>query len=89
MPIFPALDASFRTPIGYPAPDGLQAPAPRRVDTQWPGVAVSPSGRVYMSAYAADVVSPWQTCASAPPPPVGRIECDQLNGYIHNAGLSY
>ena len=67
VPIFPALDASTRTAIGYPVtqPDGstLSAPAPRRVDTQWPGVAISPSGRVYMSAYGADVVSPWQTCA--------------------------
>ncbi len=88
-PIFPALDASTQTPAGYPAPDGLTAPAPRRVDTQWPGVAVSPSGTVYMSAYAADVVSPWQTCASGPVPPVGRIECDQLDGYIHNARLDY
>jgi hypothetical protein len=88
-PIFPALDASTRTAVGYPAPDGLNAPAPRRVDTQWPGVAISPSGTVYMSAYAADVVSPWQTCASGPVPPVGRIACDQLGGYIHNARLDY
>jgi hypothetical protein len=93
VPILPALDASNRTPDGYPVtqPDGstLTAPAPRRVDTQWPGVAVSPSGRVYMSAYAADVVSPWQTCASAPPPPEGRINCTTLGNYIHNARLDY
>jgi hypothetical protein len=88
VPIFAALDASNRTADGYPA-GGLSAPAPRRVDTFWPSVAISPSGRVYMSAYAADVVSPWQTCASAPVPPVGRIECDQLGGYIHNARLDY
>jgi len=93
-PIFPALDASNRTAIGYPVtqPDGstLNAPTPaRRVDTQWPGVAVSPSGRVYMSAYGADVVSPWQTCASGPVPPVGRIACDTLGDYIHNARLDY
>ncbi|HSC48680.1 MAG TPA: sialidase family protein [Gaiellaceae bacterium] len=92
-PIFPALDASTRTPIGYPAtsPDGstLNAPAARRVDTQWPGVAVSPSGRVYMSAYGADVVSPWQTCAAGPPPPEGRINCTTLGSYIHNARLDY
>jgi hypothetical protein len=91
--IFPALDASTRTPIGYPVtqPDAstLNAPAPRRVDTQWPGIAISPSGRVYMSAYAADVVSPWQTCASAPPPPEGRINCNELGNYIHNARLDY
>jgi len=89
VPIFPALDASNRTAVGYPAPDGLPAPTLRRVDTQWPGVAISPSGTVYMSAYGADTVSPWQTCASAPPPPRGRIECDALNGYIHNARLNY
>lgn len=86
--IFPALDASTRTAVGYPA-DGLAAPAARRVDTLWPGVAVSPSGVVYMSAYAADTVSPWQTCASGPVPPVGRIACDTLDGYIHNARLNY
>ena len=87
--IFPTLDASNRTSAGYPAPDGLNAPAPRRVDTLWPGVAVSPSGMVYMSAYAADTVSPWQVCASGPVPPVGRITCDTLDGYIHNARLNY
>jgi len=38
-----------------------------------PGVAVSPAAVVY----GADVVSPWQTCASGPPPPVGRITCDE------------
>jgi hypothetical protein len=86
--IFAALDASNRTAIGYPA-GGLTAPAARRVDTFWPAVAISPSGRVYMSAYAADVVSPWQTCASGPPPPVGRITCDVLGTYIHNARLDY
>jgi hypothetical protein len=89
MTIFPALDTSTRIADGYPAPDGLNAPAARRVDTLWPGVAVSPSGRVYMSAYAADTVSPWQVCASGPVPPVGRITCDTLGGYIHNARLNY
>ena len=89
MPIFSSLNGSDRTAIGYPAPDGLAAPASRRVDTLWPGVAVSSLGRVYMSAYAADVVSPWQTCASGPVPPVGRIACDTLGGYTHNARLNY
>ena len=93
-PIFPVLDAATRTPDGYPVtqPDGsgtLNAPAARRVDTQWPGVAVSPSGAVYMSAYGADVVSPWQTCANAPPPPEGRINCLALGNYINNARLDY
>jgi hypothetical protein len=93
VPIFPTLDASTRTAVGYPVtqPGGgaLDAPAVRRVDTQWPGVAISQSGRVYMSAYGADVVSPWQTCASGPAPPVGRIACDTLGNYIDNARLDY
>jgi len=93
VPIFPTLDASTQTAIGYPVaqPSGgtLSAPAARRVDTFWPAVAISPSGRVYMSAYAADVVSPWQTCAAGPLPPVGRIACDTLGDYIHNARLDY
>ncbi|HEY3312290.1 MAG TPA: sialidase family protein [Anaerolineales bacterium] len=88
VPIFPALDASNRTPVGYPA-GGLNAPAPRRVDTLWPGVAVSPSGRVYMSAYAADTISPWQTCAAPLAGAAGRIGCNTLDGYIHNARLNY
>ncbi len=46
---FPALDASSRTPAGYPVtqPDGtqMQEPAaPRRVDTFFPAVAISQSG---------------------------------------------
>jgi hypothetical protein len=105
VPIFPTLDASSRTAIGYPVTQPtpspgctgaqgcngstLDAPAARRVDTHWPGVAVSPSGRVYMSAYGADIVSPWQTCAAGPPPPEGRINCTTLGPYIHNARLDY
>ena len=93
-PVLPAVDAATRTAIGYPVtqPDGttLKAPSPRRVDTFWPGVAVSPSGRVYMSAYAADVVSPWQRCAKvATPTAVGRINCLTLDSYINNARLDY
>jgi hypothetical protein len=91
--VLPAVDASARTAIGYPVtqPDGttVNAPSSRRVDTFWPGVAVSPSGRVYMSAYAADVVSPWQTCAQPVAPPVGRINCLALGNYINNARLDY
>ncbi len=92
--IFPGLDASTRTAVGYPVtqPNGSTLNSPstaRRVDTLWPGVAISPSGTVYMSAYAADTVSPWQTCASGPPLPVGRITCTTLGNYIHNARLNY
>jgi hypothetical protein len=93
VPAFATQDASNRVPIGYPVtqPDGstLNAPAPRRVDTLFPAASISPSGRVYISAYAADVVSPWQTCAAGPVPPVGRITCDTLGNYIHNARLDY
>jgi hypothetical protein len=87
--IFPNLDAANRAKVGYPAP-GLTAGDTHRVDTLWPGVAVSPSGRVYMSAYAADVVSPWQTCAkAAKPTAVGRISCTTLGPYVNNARLDY
>ena len=91
---FPALDASHQNPVGYPVnqPDGSQliAPTPtHRVDTLFPALTSTPSGRVYISAYAADVVSPWQTCASGPAPPVGRITCDVLGNYINNARLDY
>jgi hypothetical protein len=89
---FPALDASNQTPVGYPVnqPDGNQLMAPtHRVDTLFPALTSTPSGHVYISAYAADVVSPWQTCASGPAPPVGRITCDVLGSYIHNARLDY
>jgi hypothetical protein len=91
-PIFPALDAQTRAAIGYDTlPHGVSlTPDTRRVDTFFPGVAVSPSGRVYMSAYAADVVSPWQTCAKpATPTAVGRIDCLELGPYINNARLDY
>ncbi len=88
VPIFPAINASNRTAVGYPA-GGLSAPAALRADTFWPGVAISPSGRVYMSSYAADVVSPWQTCATPDAGAAGRINCLELGPYIHNARLNY
>src|SRR5207245_4267243 len=84
VPIVPRLDASNRIidgpyPVSQPGGGMLNAPAPRRVDTFWPGVAISPSGRVYMSAYAADVVSPWQPCRRPDTPTSrGRINCLEL-----------
>ena len=89
--IFPTLDAANRTPVGYNTiPAGTLSPSIHRVDTFWPGVAISPSGRVYMSAYAADVVSPWRTCkTTATPTAVGRINCLTPDGYINNARLDY
>jgi hypothetical protein len=91
---FPALDASTRTAIGYPQvqPSGgtLNAATPRRVDTFFPAVAISSAGNVYMSSYAADVVSPWQRCAQPDKPTaVGRINCLLLDNYINNARLDY
>jgi hypothetical protein len=103
--MFPGLDAATRTVVGpYPVTQpnpctvsGTPTPCPplkpntRRVDTLWPSVAVSPDGtHVYMSAYAADVVSPWQTCAkNATPTAVGRINCLALGNYVNNARLDY
>jgi len=91
---FPAADASTQNPVGYPVtqPDGTTFGAPaaaRRVDTLFSAVSTSPDGKVYLSAYASDVISPWQTCAEGPPAPVGRIACDQLGPYVHNARLDY
>src|SRR3989454_580928 len=95
VPILTTLDGSNRVATGYPVtqPDGktkLNAPADRRVDSFWPAIGVTPSGNVYMSAYAADVVSPWQLCKSpATPTAVGRINCLALGNYTHNARLDY
>jgi hypothetical protein len=92
--VFPGRDASNQTAIGYPAtnPDGstLHAPStPHRVDTLFSAVAVAPSGRVYLSAYAADIVSPWQTCAKSASPSLSGTSCVTLGPYIHNARLDY
>src|SRR3989441_167428 len=94
VPILTVLDASTRMADGYPVtqPNGniLNAPAARRVDSFWPAVAASPSGKVYLSAYAGDVVSPWRTCAApATPVAVGRINCLALGPYINNTRLDY
>jgi hypothetical protein len=89
--MFPGLDSHSRTAVGYPMGTLTSPPSARRVDTLWPSVAVSPDGsHVYMSAYAADVVSPWQTCAQpASPTAVGRINCLTLDGWVNNARLDY
>jgi hypothetical protein len=89
----PVFAPGTQVPEGYPVtqPNGdtLDAPAARPVEQIFPAAAVAPNGRVYLSAYSADIVSPWQTCAAGPPPPVGRITCDTLGNYIHNARLDY
>jgi hypothetical protein len=93
VPAFPSVDASTRMAEGYPVaqPGGgtLNAPAARRVDTLFSAVAVSPSGRVYLSAYAADVVSPWQTCTTLGSPSLSGTNCKTLGNYINNARLDY
>lgn len=90
---FPSQDSSTRTAVGYPVtqPDGstLDAPTPRRVDTFFPALNVSPSGRVYISAYAADVVSPWQSCAAFASPRLSGENCKTLGPFIDNARLDY
>ena len=89
----PVFASATRTALGYPVtqPGGgtLNAPAPSPVEDVFPAVAVGPNGHVRLGAYRGDVVSPWQTCASGPPPPVGRITCDVLGNYIDNTRLDY
>lgn len=90
--VFPA---ATRTPIGYPVTqpssgEPLNAPSPAGpVEDVFPAVAVGPNGRVFFSAYRGDVVSPWQTCASANPAPESRINCLELGDYIDNTRLDY
>jgi hypothetical protein len=79
---------------GYPAdqPGGgtLNAPDPAGpVEDIFPAVAVGSDGQVVMGAYRGDYVSPWQTCAQAPAPPEGRINCTTLGDYIDNTRLDY
>lgn len=91
--VLPGVDASARTAIGYPVtqPNGsmLNAPASRRVDTLFPAVSVSANGSVYMSAYAADFVSPWQSCAMFGAPSLSGNNCKMLGPFINNARLDY
>lgn len=92
----PALNftAGNQTADGYPVtnPDKttLSAPSPTGpIEDVFPAVAVSANGKVFLSAYRGTYVSPWQTCAAGPAPPVGRIECDTLGNYINNTRLDY
>jgi hypothetical protein len=90
-PVFaPATQSAIGYPVTQPNGDTFNAPATAKpVEQIFPAAAVGPNGRVYLSAYSADAVSPWQTCAAGPPPPRGRITCDTLGNYIHNARLNY
>jgi hypothetical protein len=79
---------------GYPVtnPDGSTFTAPATagpIEDVFPAVAASANGKVYLGAYRATTVSPWQTCAAGPAPPPGRITCTTLGRYIHNARLDY
>jgi hypothetical protein len=79
---------------GYPVtqPDGSTFNAPAtagKIEDVFPAAAASANGRVYLGAYRATTVSPWQTCAAGPAPPPGRITCTTLGNYIHNARLDY
>jgi hypothetical protein len=101
-PVFPQAN---RIPIGYPVTqpspsagctaaqgcDGspLNAPDADPIDDVFPAVGVGPNGAVYIGAYRDDVVSPWQTCANEPAPPLGRITCPALGPYINNGRLDY
>jgi hypothetical protein len=90
----PVFAAGNRTADGYPVtnPDSttLNAPNPTGpIEDVFPAASASANGDVYLGAYRGDYVSPWQTCASGPPAPVGRITCDTLGNYIHNTRLDY
>jgi hypothetical protein len=79
---------------GYPVtnPDGSTLNAPSTaapIEDVFPSAAASGNGNVYLGAYRATTVSPWQTCAAGPLPPPGRITCTTLGPYRHNARLAY
>ena len=81
VPINRALDARNRTPIGYVAGTPI-APNVHRVDTFWPSISAPPAGTVYMSYYAADVVSPWCRARDA------AGNCVRTS-FVNNARLDY
>ena len=90
----PVFAGGSRTAQGYPVtnPDGSTLNAPSLtgpIEDVFPAAAVAANGDVYLAAYRGDYVSPWQTCASGPPPPVGRITCNTLGKYINNTRLDY
>jgi hypothetical protein len=91
----PVFASASRTAVGYPVtqPDGstLNAPSPLgAIEQIFPAAGVGPNGHLYLSAYSADTVSPWQTCkTTATPTAVGRINCLALGNYVDNARLDY
>jgi hypothetical protein len=90
----PVFAVGSRTPVGYPVKVKgktlISAPNPTGpIEDVFPAAAVSANGNVHLGAYRGTVVSPWQTCASGPPPPEGRINCTTLGDYINNTRLDY
>ncbi len=82
------------SPVGYPVsqPDGShpqRAARPGRSRTSSPPSTSRATGTSISAPTAGTVVSPWQTCASGPAPPVGRITCDTLGNYIDNTRLDF
>ncbi len=83
-----------RTAQGYPVTDPdstiLNEPATAwPIEDVFPAVGTSTTGAVYIGAYRGLIVSPWQTCADAPAPPLGRISCPTLGNYVDNTRLDY
>ena len=87
--------ASSRVAAGYPVTQPgpgnrtLDAPPSAAVEDIFPAVDVGNDGHVFFGSYRGGTVSPWQTCAAGPAPPVGRITCTTLGDYIHNTRLDY
>jgi hypothetical protein len=62
-PNFPAYSGVNRTPVDYEtitAADNL-TPSVHRVDEVFPAITTSPAGSVYIGAYVADTIEPFQT----------------------------
>ena len=89
----PVFTPGSRTAAGYPVtnPDAtvLNAPPAHPIEDIFPAVGTSSTGAVYIGAYRGSTVSPWQTCANPPDPPLGRITCPTLGNYIDNTRLDY
>lgn len=76
-----------RVAVGYSDATDIPAPSDAPADSVYPAVSVSPNGNVYLGAYLANVVSPWQTCAHYDPN--GSIHCVATGPYINNSKLNY
>ncbi len=79
-----AVDGTLRQHVGYTSTSGV-SPDGAMTDTFWPAVATTPLGKVYMSAYAADVESPWTPCKTW----VTSAACSAFDAPVNNARLDY